>query len=210
MYAELYQYLLQHKKLPVPGIGTFLLNRQPAVSDFPNRQIHAPSYSISLSSDVLPVSTQLYSWLGAVAGTTSRDAVVRFNDFSFDLKNKINDGDEIDWTGVGTLSKGLAGDVKFIPHTPSVIEEPVTAEKVIREKAEHMVRVGEEQKTSEEMTALLTKEESSKSYWWVWAAAIALLALLFIGWHFSEHGLDVDAVGNGAKLIPLETPKIPL
>lgn len=202
MYAELYQYLLQHKKLSVPGIGTFLLNRQPAVSDFPNRQIHAPSYSISLSSDVQPVSTQLYNWLGAVAGTTSRDAVVRFNDFSFDLKNKINDGDEIDWTGVGTLSKGLAGDVKFIPHTPSVTEEPVTAEKVIREKAEHMVRVGEEQKTSEEMTALLTKEESSKSYWWVWAAAIALLALLFIGWHFSEHGLDVDAVGNGAKFIP--------
>jgi hypothetical protein len=208
MYAELYQYLLQHKKLTVPGIGTFLLNRQPAFSDFPNRLIHPPAYSISLSEEAAPVSSQFYNWLGALSGTSARDAVVRFNDFSFDLKKKISEGDEINWHGIGAIRKGLADGIKFMPYNPSVIEAPVTAEKVIRQKAEHMVRVGEEEKTSEEMTALLNKEETKKNYWWVWAAAIALLSLLFIGLHFSKHGLDVDAVGNGVKLVPLEPPTL--
>ncbi len=187
----------------MPGIGTFLLNRQPAVADFPNRKIHAPVYTISLSEEAMPVSTQFYNWLGAISGTSSREAVVRFNDFTFELKKQINEGAEISWNGMGILSKNLAGDIKFAPGESHPEEQAVTAEKVIREKAEHMVRVGEDQKTSEEMTALLTKEEATKNYWWVWAAAVALLSLLFIGWHFSKHGLD--AVGNQTKLLPLET-----
>jgi hypothetical protein len=42
MYAELYQYLLLHNKLPVPGIGTFLLEKSAAQGDFANKRINAP------------------------------------------------------------------------------------------------------------------------------------------------------------------------
>lgn len=204
MYQELYRFLLQHKQLPVPGIGTFLLERRPAVIDFPNRKIEPPVYSVSLNPTSLSPSRQFFAWLGHALHISDRDAVIRFNDFIFDLKKQIAGGGSISWKGVGVISKSLSGDIKFVAEPPVAVEKPVAAEKVIRDKAEHMVRVGEEEKTSAEMTEMLNKTEEKRSYWWVPAAALALLAVMFIGWYFSEQGVDVSSTANSTKLVPLE------
>lgn len=202
MYAELYSYLILHKNLPVPGIGTFLLHRHPAVADFPNKQILPPSYSIALENKVEIPAMSFYKWLGHALSSTDHEAVTRFNDFAFNLKNKIANGDVIDWNCVGTISKGLGGDVKFIPVEPIMIEEPVAAEKVIREKAEHMVRVGEDERTAEEMTTLLTKTEEKRSLWWAAALVIGLAAVIFLGWYFSENGVAIASTANNKQLKP--------
>ncbi len=204
MYEELYQYFIQHKKLAVPGVGTFLLERKPAETDFINKQINPPVYSVSLQASVYPPPINFFKWLADALHISDRDAIIRFNDFAFDIKKQIADGDTIDWHGVGTLSKSLAGDIKFAPASASAIENPVTAEKLIREKAEHMVRVGEDHKTSVEMTEMLNQPEAKKSRWWITALALGLLALLFIGWYFSEHGFDVSSTANSMKLVPME------
>ncbi|MBK7560298.1 MAG: hypothetical protein IPQ06_10725 [Chitinophagaceae bacterium] len=204
MYKELFQFLLQHKELPVPGIGTFLLERSPAVMDFPNKKIAPPSYSIALMAHVNPRPRFFFTGLGHALGITDHEAIIRFNDFIYNLKNQMANGDTIHWNGVGEINQGLTGDIKFIPQEKSVLETPVTAEKVIREKSEHMVRVGEDQKTSAEMTDMLNKPGATKSYWWVPALAMALLAVMFIGWYFSEMGLDISSTGNGMKLVPGE------
>ncbi len=205
MYKELYQYLLQYKQLPVPGVGTFLLERKPAVIDFPNKKINPPVYTIALQPTANSTAQNLFIWLGSILHISNHDAVIRFNDFAFNLKKQLADGDIIIWDGVGTISKGLAGDVKFISGAELLLEKPVTAEKVIRENAGHMVRVGEEEKTSAEMTEMLNKPQEKKSYWWAYALAVALLAVMFTGWYFSEHGLDIAATSNAQKLIPGET-----
>jgi hypothetical protein len=206
MYDKLYQYLILYKELPVPGIGTFLLERKSAVIDFPERKINPPVYSIALQPASHIPGKNFFSWLAQSLGITDREAIFRFNDFAFEMKKQISDGAVIDWNGVGVLNKGLAGDVKFtaVAQTNELLA-PITAEKVIREKAEHMVRVGEDEKTSVEMTKMLNYQEEKKSYWWAYAMAVALLATIFIGWYFSEHGVDVSATANGQKLIPLES-----
>jgi len=204
MYEKLYQYLLQHKELPVPGTGTFLLERKAAEIDFPNKRINPPVHSIAMQQEAVSPSKQFFTWLAAALHTADREAVIRFNDFAFDLKKQIADGGSVNWNGVGTLSKGLAGDVKFAPITPLVIEKPVIAEKVIRDKAEHMVRVGEDEKTSAEMTEMLNKPASKKSFWWAYALAAGLLAIMFIGWYFSEHGVDVSSIANEKKIVPTQ------
>ncbi len=206
MYAELYQYLIQHKELPVPGIGTFLLERRPALVDFPNKMINPPSYGVILQAGSYVPGQRFFSWLAASLGITDREAIFRFNDFAFDMKKQISDGAVVSWDRVGTLNKGLGGDVKFKPFIPEIaLEGPVPAEKVIREKAGHMVRVGEEEKTSVEMTEMLGRKEEKKSYWWAYALAIIVLAIMFIGWYFSEHGMDAAATANGKKLVPVES-----
>ena len=205
MYKELYQYLIQHKELPVPGVGTFLLERKTAVIDFPNKKINPPVYTIALQPTANSTAQNFFIWLGSILHISDHDAAIRFNDFALNLKAQVADGDIIIWDGVGTISKGLAGDVKFISGAELLLEKPVTAEKVIRENAGHMVRVGEEEKTSAEMTAMLNKPQEKKSYWWVYALAVALLAVMFTGWYFSEHGLDISATANAKKLIPGET-----
>ncbi len=204
MYQELYQFFLLHKQLPVPGIGTFLLERKPAVIDFPNRKVNPPVYSIALGSPGLSPSAQFFTWLAHAFHISDNDAVVRFNDFVFDMKKQIAEGDIINWDGMGTLSRGLSGDIKFIPAIAGMLEEPLQAEKVIREKAGHMVRVGEEEKTSVEMTEMLNKPEEKRSYWWVPAVAVMLLAVMFTGWYFSEHGVAVSSTANDKKLVPEE------
>jgi hypothetical protein len=205
MYDQLYQYLIQHKELPVPGIGTFLLERKPAEMDFPNRKLYPPSYAVALQAASHVPGRDFFSWLAKSLGTTDREAIFRFNDFAFAMKRQISDGAVINWDGVGTLNRGLGGDVKFTAtNSTNALLLPITAEKVIREKAEHMVRVGEDQKTSAEMTEMLNLPDEKKSYWWAYALAVGLLAVMFIGWYFSEHGVDMAATANSEQLIPQE------
>ncbi len=92
-----------------------------------------------------------------------------------------------------------------MPSSDLLFQSPVAAEKVIREKADHMVRVGEEEKTSAEMTEMLNQPEEKKSYWWVYAMIAGILSVIFIGWHLSEKGVDINATGNGTILVPSES-----
>ena len=206
MYDKLYQYLILHKELPVPGIGTFLLERKSAEVDFPNKKINPPSYSISMQPGSHLPGKDFFSWLANALGITDREAIFRFNDFAFEMKKQVSEGTVINWNAVGSIKKGQGADVKFTPFASAVIlEKSIIAEKVIREKPEHMVRVGEDQKTSVEMTEMLSHKEKKKEFWWAFALAVALLATMFIGWYFSQHGVDISATANGKKLVPKES-----
>jgi hypothetical protein len=204
MYETLYRYFIQYRKLAVPGVGTFLLERNPAVSDFVNKLINPPFYSVSLKTSVDPPSINFFKWLAETLHISDHDAIIRFNDFVYDLKKQVSAGDAIDWQGVGKFNKGLAGEIKFTPATGSAIEKPIVAEKLIREKAEHMVRVGEDQKTSAEMSEMLNQPVVKRSLWWITALVIGVLALLFIGWYFYEQGIDISSTANTMKLVPVE------
>ena len=128
---------------------------------------------------------------------------MQFNDFVFELKKQVMDNAIVDWKGIGILQKALAGDIRLVS-TDDFLAQPVPAEKVIREKADHMVRVGEDEMTSAEMTEILSQPEEKKSYWWVYAMVIGILSVIFIGWHLSENGVDLNATGNSKKLSPIE------
>lgn len=206
MYGTLYQYFILHKQLNVPGIGTFQLERKPAVSDFPNKLIYPPSYAISLHHSNASPAMNFFGWLGKALDINDREAVIRFNDFAFELKRKILSGDRVKWDGVGTLSSGLAGEIRFESAFKEVIAvEPVKAEKVIRDKSEHTVRVGEDEKTSAEMLEYLNQPAEQKNYWWAMALAIGLLTTMFLGWYFSNKGLSVDATGVSKKIAPVQS-----
>ena len=205
MYPELYQYLLQYKKLPVPGIGTFLLERHPARFDFPNKQVLPPTYTYVLDPVANVPKGGFFKWLGTALGISSMDAVVQFNNFAFDMKKQLEKGHTIDWKGVGQVKKGLGEELRFTAHEILVQEAPVPAIRVLREKAEHTVRVGEDERTAAEMEIFLSKPDEKKSYWWAWALALGLLSVLFSGWYLSEHGLDISGIANSTSLKAGET-----
>jgi hypothetical protein len=205
MYQKLYQYLISHKELALPGIGTFFLERKPAENDFFNKRITPPAYTVNLHTVEAVPSANFFYWLADSMGISEGDAVVSFNNFSSGVKHQIINGSSIEWEGVGILSKGLGGEIKFKPlATELVFEKSVTAEKVIRQNEEHMVRVGEDQKTSGEMIEMLHHAEEKKRYWWAYAAVVALLGFIFLGWYFSKHGVEVAATANGKLIVPQE------
>jgi hypothetical protein len=206
MYAELYQYLLNYKQLTLPAIGTFLLERKPAEADIASRMINPPVYTIALQSGVDSSSKKIYDWLASSLNVSDREAVIRFNDFSFDLKQRISSGNIIKWNGVGTLRKDSTGQLKFDPVNTLIFEQSVPAQKVIRKTAEHTVLVGEQEKTSTQMTEFLSHSVRKRSYWWTFALVLGLLTIIFTLWYFSEHGLNISSMGNNKKLNPQKAP----
>lgn len=206
MYRALHQYLVLYKQLNLPGIGTLFIEKKPADFDIAAKLINPQVYSIALHADHSTPSKSFFNWLGSRLDISERDAVIRFNDFLFDLKKQLSSGNKLQWSGIGTLSKGLSGDIQLDPglkdHSPA---SPLPARKILRENAEHIIRVGEQQKTSVEMRELLThhEEEKEKKSWWLTVALIIIIiAIIFIGYYFSVNGLNASSASNQQKLVP--------
>src|SRR5678815_6010683 len=107
MYGELHQYLILHKQLNVPGIGTFLVERKPADVDVAGKMIYPPAYTIALHHSNATPSKKIFSWLASELNISEYDALAKFNDFAFDLKNKIKKRKKLLWNGIGILSRGM-------------------------------------------------------------------------------------------------------
>ena len=112
MFDELYCFLIHDKQLYVPGIGIFLLERKAARTDFLNKCVHPPTYTVSFQSSSQSSSKKIFSWLANALNISDRDAVIQFNEFAFDLKKKIDEGNIIKLKGVGTLEKQI-DEIKF-------------------------------------------------------------------------------------------------
>ena len=205
MYQDLYEYLVLNKQLNVPGIGVFFLERKPAETDLTHRQINPPAYTMTLHHSSATPAKKFFHWLAERLNLYYHEAIVRFNGFAFDLKNRISSGDKIIWDNVGTLSKGMAGEIKF----ESVLKEysfdpPVSTTKIIREKAVHSIRVGEMEKSSAEMTEWLHPAEEGGPVWWAPALVAAVLLFIFTGLYFSQKGISSSSAANQQKLSPMK------
>jgi hypothetical protein len=201
MQNSLYEFLILNKKISLPGIGTISLRQDPAQLDIGNRQFTSSSFSFLLDTKNDTPSKKLFEWLAVSLGISEWDAIRSVNDFSSSLKNKISEEGKVSWENIGVLSRGNTGDLKLNPFAIDIrSEQPVNAEKVIREKFEHTVLVGEQEKTSVEMVEYFAEETPKRNYAWIVAVAIIVLAVMFIGWYFSEKGFAPSSAGNNAVL----------
>lgn len=205
MDGELYQYLVLYKKLNIPGIGTFQLERKPAYIDFVNKVVNPPSYTVALHHGNVASSGNVFNWLATALNVTETDAVRRFNDFAVDVRDRVMNDGKFNWEGVGLLSKGMAGEIRFDASLKDMkAGTPVPAIKVIRDNAEHTMLVGEQEKTSSEMIELLMPSAERKTYWWGIALIVGMLAFIFIALYFSSNGANTSSTGNQKKITPGE------
>jgi len=207
MYELLYRYLIKYRKLDLPGLGKLALKMHPAKAEFVSHSFSPPGYFFEFerTEDVPP--ERLFSWLASNLTITEQEAVIRFNEFIFDLNRQLREGKQIHWEGIGSLQKEFSGEIKFSPQRKEFPwYQKIVAEKVTRNNAEHTMLVGEREKTSTEMKELLSIGEKEKSdHWWVWPLAIALAIVIFLFWHFSENNAT-RATGNNNKISPAEAP----
>jgi hypothetical protein len=203
MYQDLYEYLILYKQLNVPGIGTFLIERKPSETEFTHKQINSSAYTITLQQNNAAPAKKLFNWLADKFNISYHEAIIKLNGFAYDLKNQLLAGNKVLWSEVGTLSKGLGGDIQFDPALREHrYDRPVSAVRVIREKAVHTVRVGEQEKTSEEMTEWLNPTEEKTPYWWAPSLVAAILLVIIMGIYFSQKGMNSSAAANQQKLSP--------
>lgn len=199
MQNTLYEFLLANKKLSLPGVGTLSMRQNPSQLDFTNRQFDPPSFYFIIESKDDKPSKKLFEWLFSLYGISEWDAVRSLNDFSFSIRNKLSETGEMNWEGVGTFRRDETGNLTLDPPATRLqSQQPVRAEKVIREKFEHTVLVGEQEKTSVEMAEYFAEEVPRKNYTWIIAIVLTILAVMFIGWYFSEKGFNPSSAGNNS------------
>jgi hypothetical protein len=203
MYGELYQYLILHQQLDLPGIGSFRVEKTPASFDFANKIINPPVFTIALQAEHKTPAKSFFSWLAGKLGISEREAVIRFNDFLFDTKQQLSAGHTMQWPGIGSISKGLADATRFETalkeYSPA---SAVTADKILRENTEHLVRVGEQEKVAMGGKRADYSTEIKRSRWWIAPLAIIVLGVGFLIYYFSVHGFHTASVSNGQKMIP--------
>ena len=205
----LYHYFIQNNSLSLPGIGTFDIFRVSAQTDFANKKIMSPGFTISYNSINDSPHKELFHYISRKKNISEWEAIKVLNDFAYDLKNTLRKGEQVTWEGIGLLKQGNSKDILFEPQKLSYEFIPhVDAQRVIRHSANHAMLVGDRERSKTEMENLLldeTPEVKAKVGWWSIAAIIAALAILLMSIRAFTGGLSV--VNGRQKLIqPVEAP----
>jgi hypothetical protein len=198
MIAILNSYLIQHKSICIPGLGTIYLERIPAINDFSNRQMLPPSYKYRFDKYFDAPDKEFFSFLASNQNMAEYEAIKMYNEFAYDLRDRIRKEERFEWPQVGMLMRDATGEIQFKSEMiqPGFVQ-PVAAIRVIRQDARHAILVGDQELTTDHMTELLSEEvHVEKESWWIYALIIFAVAVVIIFFYLYQHGWDVGAVGG--------------
>lgn len=201
------EYLLFKKKLPLSGIGVLYLQREPARFDVGSRQFLPPQQGYEFRSGVVEPVAELVDWLSLRLGIDAADAVSRYQRFCDDMIRILNQQHSLSWKGWGAWKKDEQGTLQFITDSSIPQLAPVKADKIIRDNAEHLVRVGEENRSSVEMNQLLHQKKAplpaEKIITWAWV----VLAVLWMGWQLYNRSFTTSSFADPAPVKVLSSPQ---
>jgi hypothetical protein len=193
MLQVLNAYLFQHRSISIPGLGTIYLETFPAHVDVADRTILPPVYRFRFDKYFDAPEKEFFSYLAAQARMLDFEAIKWYNEFSFDLRNRIRNEDQVPWEGVGVLKKDGSGNILLESAVaPAFFLQPVPAMKVNRHDAVHTLLVGDRERTSGEMNEWLHEEGTARRRlsWWVVALVLVVIGLAILAWHFYTHGFS--------------------
>ena len=207
MLVLFYQYLIRHHKIVLPGLGTVVVQRKPAASNFAEHDFLPPSYSFQwIPTDANPPAN-FFIWMAHQLNIAEEEAAIGVNNFISDVKREINAGKEIKWNGVGIIRRGLDSGIELEAENKLLpFEKNVHGEKVVHQDSSHLIMVGDKEKTSVEMTEILSHPIVKKMSWLTISVITAVLLLVFILTYLWKYGLFTSTVANQKKLTPKEAP----
>jgi hypothetical protein len=171
--------LFQNKTCRLPGIGTFTIVTDTAITENHNKLINAPKPSIVF--------------------TPLQDDKNGFNEFtalSELIKKDLHTQGTVNLKGVGDFIKNQDGSIGFVPiQLEPNFTPPVVAEIAIHQDAGYARLVGDKETSHITQPAYLP-EEVVKDRWWVWAIVLGAVGLAVLIFYLSQHGFNL--LGNAA------------
>jgi hypothetical protein len=198
MISILNSYLIQHKSICIPGLGTIYLEKIPAINDFSNRQLLPPSYKYRFDKYFDAPDKEFFSFLASNQSMAEYEAIKLYNEFAYDMRDRIRKEERFDWPQVGVLMRDATGEIQFKSELiqPGFVQ-PVPARRVIRQDARHALLVGDQELTTDHMTELLSEEVYvEKESWWVYALIVFAVALVILFFYLYQHGWDFSSLGG--------------
>lgn len=189
------QYLYQHKVCPLPGIGALILKNGRTIIWHADNKISAPVPSIKLTDSEMPAE-QFIAFIAKHNNIPLGEASLLLQKYCIDLKQ-----DKIRETLLGSAGKfyvDASGALQFKQEVlPKEFLPTVNFQRVVHTKvANHQIRVGDTETTSDVMTEFYSeKETNKKDRWWIAALILLLLVATLVFSYFGEHSFK-DKFGN--------------
>ena len=191
MLQVLNAYLFQHRSISIPGLGTIYLETFPANVDVADRTILPPAYRFRFDKYFDAPEKEFFTFLAVQGKMLDYEAIKWYNEFSFDLRNRIRSEDVVPWEGVGILKKDGSGNILLESAMAPVFSvQPVPAIRVNHKDAVHTLLVGDRERTSGEMNEWLQEENVTRKRfsWWIIALVLGIIGVIVLCWHFYTHG----------------------
>lgn len=205
----LHDYFIQNGTITLPGVGTFRMLRISAQVDFASRKMLPPSYTIRYDHRHDSPHRELFEYFEQKTGLPEWEAIRTVNNYVYDLKNNLHNGRTVHVPGFGRLMPDNGSGFQFEPDRLSYEFIPgVTADRVIRQDAEHQIRVGDEERSNREMEVMLAEGVEHTRLWdrfWFRALCLAGLALLLIALRAFNGGYSIHAP-RMQKVVPATPP----
>lgn len=184
MYGYLYKYLVLHKKLVLPGIGVFKIDQVPSRIDFVNKKLYPFSPVIRFTQGTTLADKYFYRFIASGFSIDELEAIQRFNEFLFHLKEQFTLNGFVDFPGLGRLTKQYSNTYTFKPDGfVQSLYPDVHAERIVRKNEGHLVKIGEDEVHSHD---LLDKEVPKKKMpvWIIYALILAALGIGAIAYYY--------------------------
>lgn len=199
---------MANKRLPLSGLGLLQTVTHPAQLDIGNRQLLPPVATIAFSADTATALTEdMMEWLTARTGQSTRQVTQQYQGFIDELLSSLQKNKLVEWKGWGAWSQTDQGVISFTASPTPLAAAPVPAEKIIRQDAEHQIRVGEDSRSSEEMARMLSKKKKNYPFesWIMWSWLIAVS--LYLGWQLYTRQFKADSFADPSLIKTTDAPK---
>lgn len=204
----LYRYFSLSGNVSIPGLGSLSIKRIPAVNDFSSKQLLPPTQTLNFNANTSLSSGEQSKYISRLTGMNKELVDNELSLLGEDLKTRLMAERKLEWMDVGSFSVSDEGEIGFVPKTVSTdFFLPVRYSHVLRPDAEHIIKVGEEEKTNTDMEVFFEDQRANarKKKWQKAALAMILIASLLLVIRFMFGSFDIRA----SRFNPLKsiTPK---
>ncbi|HEY6978601.1 MAG TPA: hypothetical protein VH396_20025 [Chitinophagaceae bacterium] len=183
MHQYIHKYFSLNRNVALAGIGSFNAEIQSAKLDFINKTLQAPVTVIRYNENGC-VDKEFYKFLSKETGLNESDVVTNFDHFTNELKEQLETNCILELKGIGTLTKDSSCYSFVASSTVQSFFPEVVAERVIRQNAEHIVKVGEYHKTSTQMHRELQHRRVKKDNWLISALILGVIGIVAIALYY--------------------------
>jgi nucleoid DNA-binding protein len=188
MFSLLHQYLVNSSNVVLPGIGTLQFANSPAQTV--NGRILSPKQTLVLLAEKENDSEvgKLMAFLSNKLDMPEMQAHTLFQQFLQTIKTTITEKKSMVWDGLGFFRQDDNGNIRFVQN--SELDEylpPVEAKWInSHHSTKYDLLVGENETNNIAIEEGLEEAvNKKKSYWWVWAIVIAVVALAIIAYKYA-------------------------
>lgn len=190
----LYNYLLQKGEMSVPGFGGFRINRLSAKNDFAAKQVLPPTRTLLFDHSFQQPSDHQLNFLVGKTGKPFNQLLDQLKVWGKRLSERVQANGTVVWPELGEFSIDERGSLHFTSvATFNGFDTAVGYTHVLREQHQHTIKVGEDERTSNEMESYFEEQKQRATYfnWQAFSVFLLILMTVLLGYRFTLGSHDL-------------------